>query len=39
MKKEYEKIELVLILFAEDVVKTSNNDNVEDLPDFPEFFN
>ena len=38
MKKTYQKIELVLILFTEDVVRTSQNDNVEDLPDFPEIF-
>ena len=38
MKKEYQKIQLVLILFIEDVVRTSQNDNVEDLPDFPEIF-
>ena len=34
MKKIYQKIELVLILFNEDVIRTS--DNVEDMPDFPE---
>lgn len=38
MKKIYQKIELVMILFAEDVVRTSQNDNVEDMPDFPEIF-
>ena len=38
MKKTYQKIQLVLILFTEDVVRTSQNDNVEDLPDFPEIF-
>ena len=38
MKKTYQKIELVLILFTEDVVRTSQNDNVENLPDFPEIF-
>ena len=40
MKKEYQKIELVLILLAEDVVRTSQNDNVGELSsdDFPEIF-
>ncbi len=38
MKKTYQKIQLVLILFTEDVVRTSQNDNVENLPDFPEIF-
>ena len=38
MKKIYQKIELVLILFNEDVIRTSQNDNVEDLPEFPEYF-
>lgn len=38
MKKEYQKIELVLILLDEDVIRTSQNDNVQDLPDFPEYF-
>ena len=40
MKKEYQKIELGLILFAEDVVRTSQNDNVGELSsdDFPENF-
>ena len=38
MKKTYQKIQLVLIIFTEDVVRTSQNDNVENLPDFPEIF-
>ena len=38
MKKTYQKFELVLILLEEDVVRTSQNDNVEDLPEFPEYF-
>lgn len=38
MKKIYQKIELVLILFNEDVIRTSQNDNVEDMPEFPEYF-
>ena len=37
MKKTYQEIELLVILFTEDVVRTSQNDNVEDMPDFPEF--
>lgn len=38
MKKEYQKIELVLIPLGDDVIRTSQNDNVQDLPDFPEYF-
>ena len=38
MKKIYQKIELVLILFNEDVIEASQNDNVEDMPEFPEYF-
>lgn len=38
MKKDYQKIELVFILFDEDAVRTSQYDNVEELPDFPENF-
>ena len=37
MKKTYQKMQLVLVLFTDEVVRTSKNDNVEDLPDFPEF--
>ena len=37
MKKTYQEMELVVVLFAEDIVRTSQNDNVEDMPDFPEF--
>ena len=36
MKKIYQKIELVLILLEEDVVRTSPTDNDTDMPDFPE---
>ena len=37
MKKIYEKAEIkVLVFLAEDVIKTSKNDNVEPMPDFPE---
>lgn len=39
MKKIYACIEMDLIVFpCEDIVRTSNNDNVEDMPDFPENF-
>jgi len=37
MKKTYQEIELLVILFTEEIVRTSQNDNVEDMPDFPEF--
>ena len=38
MKKTYQTIELVLIFLNEDVIRTSQNDNVEEMPEFPEFF-
>ncbi len=38
MKKTYQKMELVFIFLDEDVIRTSQNDNIEDLPDFPEIF-
>ena len=39
MKKIYERIEINLLVFpCEDIVRTSNNDNVEEMPDFPENF-
>ncbi len=39
MKRIYQEIELEVIVFAqEDIVRTSNNDNVEEMPDFPEDF-
>ena len=39
MKKVYCNIEIEMMLFPkEDIVRTSNLDNVEDLPDFPEDF-
>ncbi len=38
MKKSYETIETNVIFFYEEVVRTSNNDNVTDLPEFPEIF-
>lgn len=37
MKKTYQEMELVVFLFTEEIVRTSQNDNVEDMPDFPEF--
>jgi len=37
MKKTYQEIELLGILFTEEIVRTSQSDNVEDMPDFPEF--
>ena len=37
MKKTYQEIELLVIFFTEEIVRTSQNDNVEDMPDFPEF--
>ena len=37
--KSYETIKIQIILLdKEDIIKTSNNDNVEDLPEFPEIF-
>jgi hypothetical protein len=37
--KSYETIEIkIMLLDEEDIIKTSNNDNVEDLPEFPEIF-
>ncbi len=37
MKKTYQEIELSIIFFTEEVVRTSNCDNTEKLPEFPEF--
>ena len=39
MKKNYQEIELLVILFTEEIVRTSQNDNVSDMPEFPELFN
>ena len=37
--KLYEKIEMeIIFLCDEDVIRTSPNDNVESMPDFPEYF-
>ncbi len=39
MKSNYENIEIKIILFSnDDIIKTSNDDNVEEMPDFPEMF-
>ena len=39
MKRNYESFELEIIFFyAEDIVRTSPTDNVEDMPEFPETF-
>ncbi len=39
MKKQYEKVKIdVIFFFEEDIVKTSQNDNVGNMPDFPEDF-
>lgn len=40
MNKKFENVELEIVFFkAEDIVRTSQNDNVVDLPDFDEEFN
>ena len=39
MKKQYENIVVdVIFFFEEDIVRTSPNDNVTDMPEFPEDF-
>ena len=39
MKRNYENVELEIVFFcSDDVIRTSNNDNVENMPDFPEDF-
>jgi hypothetical protein len=39
MKKIYENVELEVLFFAEeDVIRTSNNDNTAEMPEFPEDF-
>ena len=38
MKKIYQEMELVVITFAEEIVRTSPTDNVEDMSSFPETF-
>ena len=37
MKKIYQEMELILVFLTEEIVRTSQNDNVEDMPEFPEF--
>lgn len=39
MNKKFENVELEIVFFSTaDIIRTSKNDNVEDLPDFPETF-
>ena len=39
MKKIYENVELELVFFAtKDFVRTSQNDNTIEMPEFPEMF-
>lgn len=39
MKKQYENMIIdVIFFFEEDIVRTSPNDNVTDMPEFPENF-
>ena len=39
MKKTYENITFTLVFFyEEDIVRTSQNDNIESVPEFPENF-
>ena len=38
MKKAYDEIKMVVVFMTEEVIRTSQNDNVEDMPEFPEFF-
>ena len=39
MKKIYERLEISFLFFGEeDIVRTSQNDNVSDMADFPEIF-
>ena len=37
MKKTYEILEIDMMILSEDLITTSANDNVEDMPEFPEF--
>ena len=37
--KNYQNVELEIVFFCiDDIVRTSQNDNVHDMPDFPENF-
>ena len=38
MKKIYEDILINIIFLADDAIRTSANDNVVDMPEFPEAF-
>lgn len=39
MKKTYQEMQLKVIIFIkEDIIKTSQSDNVADMPEFPENF-
>ena len=39
MKRNYENVELEIVFFcSEDVIRTSQNDNVGEMPEFPEDF-
>lgn len=39
MKKTYENIEMQVVFFNEDdIVRTSQNDNLGTMPEFPEYF-
>lgn len=40
MKRKFENIKLEVLFFdTEDIIRTSQNDNVVDLPEFDEEFN
>ncbi len=39
MKRNYENVELEIVLFcSDDVIRTSQNDNTAEMPEFPENF-
>ena len=39
MKRTYQELQLELVIFTqEDIIKTSQSDNIENMPDFPENF-
>ena len=38
MKKNYQEMQLVVTFFTEEIVRTSQNDNVQEMPEFPEEF-
>jgi hypothetical protein len=37
MKKTYQEMELILVFLTEEIVRTSQNDNIGEMPEFPEF--